>query len=309
MPRTFEHPGSVRPPTICRPDGHAAAADDLRFSICTLVNDRAQYDQMRASFEAGGFEAPGTEYLYIDNTGTGQTCAFRGLNALLAAARGRHVVLCHQDVRLLTDTHDTLVARLAALDRLDPAWALAGNAGGVSPGSLALRITDPHGADQHVGQLPARVMSLDENFIVVRRDARVGFSVDLSGFHFYGADICLNADVMGHSAYVVDFHLLHLSAGTKNLAFDDMEARFRAKWSRALAPRWMQTTCSLLRLSGDTLGRITGRLAEAPYRKLSRRLPSAAGWTRRDTAPAQAPSAPEPAATATPPPATAEVAG
>ena len=135
-----------------------------------------------------------------------------------------------------------------------------GNAGGVSPGSLALRITDPHGADQHVGQLPARVMSLDENFIVVRRDARVGFSVDLSGFHFYGADICLNADVMGHSAYVVDFHLLHLSAGTKNLAFDDMEARFRAKWSRALAPRWMQTTCSLLRLSGDTLGRITGRV-------------------------------------------------
>ncbi len=284
MPRTIEHPNAARPPVIVRPYGQPGPDDDIRFSICTLVNDRAQYEQMRASFKAGGFEAPGCEYMFIDNTGTDQTCAYRGLNAMLNAARGRHVILCHQDVRLLTDRRDTLVARLAALDLVDPAWALAGNAGGVSPGTLAVRITDPHGADQRVGHFPARVMSLDENFIVVRRDARIGFSADLSGFHFYGADICLNADIMGHSAYVIDFHLVHLSAGKKNGAFDEMEHRFRAKWSRALAPRWMQTTCSLLRLSGDTIGQITGRLAEAPFRKLSRRLPTAAGWTKPETA-------------------------
>lgn len=284
MPRTLEHPNAARPPVIVRPYGHPGPDDDVRLSICTLVNDRAQYEQMRASFKAGGFEAPACEYMFIDNTGPEQTCAYRGLNAMLNAARSRHVILCHQDVRLLTDTRDTLLSRLAALDLHDPLWALAGNAGGVSPGTLALRITDPHGADQRVGHFPARVMSLDENFIVVRRDARIGFSADLSGFHFYGADICLNADIMGYSAYVIDFHLVHLSAGKKNGAFDEMEQRFRAKWSRALSPRWMQTTCSLLRLSGDVFGQITGRLAEAPFRKLSRRLPSAAGWTRPEPA-------------------------
>lgn len=296
MPRTLEHPGTTKPPVIYRPEGQAGPAEDIRFSIGTLVNDRAQYEQMRSSFKAGGFDAPTCEYLFIDNTGVEQTCAYRGLNAILNAARGRHVILCHQDVRLLRDTRDTLVARLTELSAHDPDWALAGNAGGVSPGTLAIRITDPHGADQHVGQLPARAMSLDENFIVVRRDARIGFSQDLSGFHFYGADICLNADIMGFSAYVVDFHLVHLSGGRKNLAFEEMEAAFRAKWSRALAPRWMQTTCSLLRLSGDTLGRFTGRLAEAPYRKLSRHLPTAAGWTRPDTAQ----PVPSPAAAANP---------
>ena len=287
MPRTIEHPAAARPPSVFRAEGQAGHLEDVRYSICTLVSDRALYEEMRASFKAGGFVAPGCEYLFVDNTGTEQTCAYRGLNALLNAARGRHVILCHQDVRLLIDTCDTLTSRLAALDDHDPRWALAGNAGGVSPGTLAIRITDPHGADRRVGQFPARVMSLDENFIVVRRDARIGFSADLTGFHFYGADICLNADIMGYSAYVMDFHLAHLSGGTKNVAFDEMEANFRSKWSRALAPRWMQTTCSLLRLSGDVLGQFTGRLAEAPYRRLSRRLPAAAGWTKRDAAPAR----------------------
>jgi hypothetical protein len=285
MPRAIEPAKALTQPIVHRPDGRLGAPETIRFTIATLVNDQAQYDAMRASFEAGGFDTSSCEYLFIDNRGTEQTCAFRGLNAMLDVARGHYIILCHQDVRLITDTSDTLWNRLAALEQVDPNWALAGNAGAVSPGKLAIRITDPHGADRRVGTLPARVMSLDENFIVVRRSARIGFSRDLSGFHFYGADICLNADIMGYSAYVIDFHIAHLSAGNKAQAFEDMEAQFRAKWSRALAPRWMQTTCSLVRLSGDMLGRISGRISEAPFRMLSRRLPSAAGWSQPPSLP------------------------
>ncbi|MEW5964824.1 MAG: hypothetical protein AB1749_14835 [Pseudomonadota bacterium] len=274
----------ARPPvTISRAACEAGGTREVRYTVATLVNDAAHYDAMLTTFRNGGFSTDDCEYLYIDNTGAGQVDAFRGLNALLDAARGPYVILCHQDVRLLTDGRDTLDARLAELDALDPDWALAGNAGGVAPGELAIRITDPHGANRSVGSLPARVMSLDENFIVVRRDARLSFSRDLEGFHFYGADICLVADILGWSAYVVDFHLIHLSAGNKNTLFEDMEVKFRSKWSKALAPRWMQTTCALVRLAGTPLGQFAGRLAEAPYRKISRRLPNAAGWTRTIT--------------------------
>ncbi len=256
---------------------------DVAFTIGTLVTDPAQYAAMRQTLLEGGFTDRDCEYLTIDNTGPAQTCAYRGLDAILACARGRIVVLCHQDVRLIDGAGRlALEARLAELEARDPAWALAGNAGATSPGMLALRISDPHGSDRHVGQLPARVMSLDENFIVVKRDTRVGFSRDLSGFHFYGADLCLAADVMGYSAYVIDFHLAHLSGGRKDASFAKMERAFRDKWSYALRPRWMQTTCALVRLAGHRFGRMTGRLAERPYRSLSRRKPDAAGWTRAD---------------------------
>jgi len=254
----------------------------IRYTIATLINDPSQYAAMRASFEAGGFTGADCEYLFIDNSKSNRACAYRGLDAMLSEARGSLVILCHQDVRLLSDDRTTLDARLANLSQRDADWALAGNAGALAAGRLALRITDPHGANQHMGTLPARVMSLDENFIVVRRSARVGFSRNLSGFHLYGADLCLNAAMAGYSAYVIDFHLAHLSAGNKSDAFAAAERAFRDKWNKALSPRWMQTTCTLVHLSGDRIGQLAGRLAARPLASLNRRMGSISGGGSRD---------------------------
>lgn len=261
----------------CEPNVLTAAAyggtGTPRYTVGTLVTNIEQYAQMRVSFAAHGFDGLNSEFLYLDNRGAEQTGAFRGLNALLHAARGRYVILCHQDVLLIGDGAAALERCLAELDQRDANWALAGNAGGLGAGSLVMRISDPHGVDRRVGDLPVRVMSLDENFIVVKRSARVGCSVDLEGFHFYGADLCLNADVVGHSAWVIDFHLKHLSGGRKNADFFAAQEAFRLKWSHALRPRWMQTTCALLRLSGSGIDRAAGRLAARPLAGLLRRMP------------------------------------
>lgn len=259
-----------------------AASPEKAYTIATLVTDPGQYDAMRASFAAGGFTTKDCEYVFIDNTGTEQTCAFTGLSVALREARGRYVILCHQDVRLLQggDTRADLDCRLAELTEHDPDWAIAGNAGGVAPGQLALRISDPHGRDQHVGNLPAMVSSLDENFIVVRRNADLTFSNDLSGFHFYATDLCLVADILGWNTYVIDFHLEHLSAGnSRSRDFAVSKEHVREKWSKALRPRWIQTTCALLRLDGESLRQIVGHLLEGPVQEISRRMPGASGWT------------------------------
>jgi hypothetical protein len=249
------------------------------FTIATLVNNSEEYRGMVASFEAGGFTASDCEFLAVDNTGPVQTSAYAGLNGMLDAARAPYVILCHQDVRLIRDGRPELEERLAELDARDPNWALAGNAGGVRPGTLAVRISDPHGRDRRIGQLPQRVASLDENFIVVKRRARIGFSRDLDGFHFYGADICLVADILGYTAYVIDFHLEHSSAGRKESSFWEARAHFRAKWGRALRARWIQTTCSLIGVSGSPAAHFAAGLGAEPLAAVTKRLAGSAGWT------------------------------
>lgn len=247
------------------------AAGRTRYTIATLVTDHAQYDAMRASLHSGGFDRD-CEYLHIDNSLGEQVCAYAGLDAMLSEAAGEYVILCHQDIRLLDDDRRNLDRRLAELHDIDPLWAVAGNAGGVGPGVLAIRITDPHGADQYLGTLPQRVVSLDENFIIVRREARFSFSRDLSGFHLYGADLCLNADIAGWHAYVIDFHLAHLSGGRKDASFTRMEEAFRARWAEALRPRWMQTTCTLLHIAGTPIARLAGGVAKWPVGRVRRAL-------------------------------------
>lgn len=274
--------GCDKPTTVPARALNAGTPSDIVYTIATLVTDRGQYDLLRTSFAAGGFGADDCEYLFIDNTGAEQTCAYAGLNRALSEARGRYVILCHQDVRLIEggDTRADLDARLAGLEIHDPDWALAGNAGGAAPGQLAMRISDPHGSNRHVGDLPTRVSSLDENFLIVRRESNLGLSHDLTGFHFYGTDLCLIADTLGWHAYVIDFHIEHLSPGNKKTrSFTESKEAFRAKWSKALRPRWIQTTCALLRFDGDPLRQFVGHLLEEPVQKLSRRMPGARGWS------------------------------
>lgn len=222
----------------------------IRFSICTLVTDPGEYSEMVQSFRERGFAGADCEFLYLDNSASNAFDAFTGYNLFLMRASGDYLILCHQDVLLLDQGRSALDQRLAELDSLDPAWALCGNAGGVAGGKLAVRITDPHGADQAVGTFPARALALDENFIVARRDANLALSHDLSGFHLYGADLCILADIGGRTAYVIDFHLRHKSAGNTDAGFYAARRAAIAKYRRAFRTRWIGTTCTTFLVSG-----------------------------------------------------------
>lgn len=250
----------------------------VRYSVCTLMTSKPEYAAMLSSFRARGFIAPETEFLFIDNSNGNRATAYDGLNRLVDAARGKYVILCHQDVRLIADGRKDLDGRLAELESRDPAWAVAGNAGGTGAGRLAMRISDPHGDNRKIGDLPERALSLDENFLVLKRAARIGFSHDLQGFHFYGADICMAADVMGHTAYVIDFHLRHLSDGAISPSFYAARRAFREKWSQALRTRWMQTTCGLILLTGSRTGQAFGSAIQRHALRIALRLPFARGW-------------------------------
>jgi hypothetical protein len=231
-----------------------------RFSICTLVTDHGEYAEMVGSFRAGGFDGADCEYLYLDNSEGNAFDAFKGSNIFLLEAAGDFIILCHQDVLLLEDGRAVLEARMAELDGLDPSWALCGNAGGTAAGELVMRISDPHGADQRWGTFPSRATALDENFIVVRRDANLALSHDLTGFHVYGADLCIIADVLGRSAWVIDFHLRHKSPGRYEPAFFAAVRDTEDKYRRAFRPRRVTTTCTNFLLAAGPLRHLLRRM-------------------------------------------------
>jgi|APSaa5957512535_1039671.scaffolds.fasta_scaffold51398_1 hypothetical protein len=223
------------------------------FSICTLVTRKNEYEEMLETFYTKGFTNENSEFLYIDNSETNKADGYSGLNQFLAQSKGKYTIVCHQDIRLEFDNIYKLQECIKEIDKLDPNWSILGNAG-VSCDFFTkhIRITDPHGSDQRTSEFPAKVDSLDENFLVIKNGLNIGLSRDLSGFHFYGTDLCLQSSLRGYSAYVINFHLRHLSPGNVDNYFYSCKKDLIKKYEYALRSRFIQTTCTYMYISSFT---------------------------------------------------------
>lgn len=260
----------------------------VRYSICTLVTDMTQYNGMLESFSASGFDEKNSEFLYIDNTQENRFDGFSGTNHFISRAQGEYIIFCHQDVLLIEDDRQRLDDLLTEMDNIDSSWAVLGNAGGVRLGKLAIRISDPKGENTNTGDLPARVKSLDENFFILRKSANLGVSSFLEGFHFYATDLCINADIRGYSAYVIDFHLRHTGGASQNeesrkrrvesfrSGFFGLRRRFIDVYRKAGAGRWIETPNTRFYLSASRArnlvfnNKITYSLVKRFYRLVRR---------------------------------------
>jgi hypothetical protein len=211
------------------------------FSVCTLVTRAEQYGRMLQSFKARGLGADNAEFIIVDNRQGNSFDAYNDLNTLMATARGRYIICCHQDVELIGHGAVELEAKLEELSASDPKWAVAGNAA-IGPHGAAFRISDPSGENQNSGIFPSLVYSLDENFLVFRAEARTGLSVDLGGFHLYGTDACLQAELRGLKDYVIDFHLRHHSPGIVEASYFECLRRREENYSAAFRSRRLRAS-------------------------------------------------------------------
>ncbi|WP_295076450.1 hypothetical protein [Tabrizicola sp.] len=229
-------------------------SDGPDFSVCTLVRSQQKYDRLLASFARTGFTADNSEFLAADNREVNRFDGYDWQKALLAQARGRYVVFCHDDIELLDQGHDALLSALEVLTRAEPTWLLAGVAGGrYRPEKhhrrfLRMHISDPWGENRLMGSVPGRVETLDECFILMRRLQPVIGSHDLGGFHFYGPDLCLQAELRGGSAHVIDFLLRHHGGGTKDDDFRRARDRFIRKYAAIFPGRFLHCTTGVVHL-------------------------------------------------------------
>lgn len=236
-------------------------AFEFEFSVCTLVTNMTEYLEMCDSFVSKGFSRDICEYLYIDNSTQNTFEAYAGLNRFLQEAKGKYIILCHQDILLQDHDAGHLRSIINELDKVDPQWGAIGNAGSVNLKYRSVHIIQSSGRSNSESYLPMRVQTLDENFIVVKKSANLALSADLEGFHFYGADICLVADVLGYNSYVVDFLLIHKSEGNDDEKFYRLKQRFIHKYRRAFRPRFIGTTITRFYLSGSRLQSALGNTA------------------------------------------------
>lgn len=199
--------------------------------VFTFVNDDHQYAEMVRAFKQVGF-GPFVQLSDQDDD------PYTAINRI---GRDAYAVLCHQDVRPNNCRAAELFRRLEELDRIDPSWTVAGNAGVTRDFKVVRRLVDAFGGSTP-NDWPIKVVSLDENFLVLN-GARC--SPELSGFHMYGTDVCMYGP-----AYVIDFPLEHL--GDKRFPSGDyrqVRDRFVERWQRHHTFRYLGTPIETLFLS------------------------------------------------------------
>jgi hypothetical protein len=106
-------------------------------------------------------------------------------------------------------------------------------------------------------ELPARVATLDELLLVVRRDTPLRFDPAL-GFHLYGADICLQAAERGLAVVALGAPCYHnsRSVGLPEAFYRSAEV-FARKWSHRLP---VATPCAIIDRGGRV--NVLGNAAE-----------------------------------------------
>lgn len=202
---------------------------------------------MRKTFDAAGFNSY-SEYLTVDNSKGNVFDAYEAISSFFLHAKGAFIIIVHQDVRLI-DNRIKLEECLDTLDRDYPDWAICGNAGAKGYHQHVTYITYTSHEEKHQ-PLPCKVNSLDENFLVVKRSSGLTISADLRGFHLYGTDLCVIAKIIGHSAYVIPFMVLHLSEGNIK-ALEEAKGDFILQYGEKLNIGYVQTTCTQFYLSNS----------------------------------------------------------
>jgi len=232
-------------------------------SVVSCVNDFQRYNScVRSSFEEE--QRTGTvELIPVDNI-SNRLSAPAALNCGLKRTAGRIIVFCHQDVIFPQGWIGRLYEQISIVEKTHKNWGVLGTFGVAKNGMLAGHIVDYCGVRFHCPPLPTPVQSLDELCLIVRKDSGLAFDEDLGGFHFYGADICLEALTKGLTNFAVDACVQHLGSGKIDVSFDEAASKLYKKWRKKKPPlSVIETTCKVCRLQSGLKGIIAYKIARS----------------------------------------------
>lgn len=203
----------------------------MNFTVVSAVNSEAVLQSCLLS-------SPGLVSAAAILLKRGFRSAARAYNSALDEAKTDVLVFVHQDVFLPKGWDERLRQVLNNLSEQDPDWAVAG-AWGVHPSGnrsghlFCVGLGQELGSDFIKGH---EVRTLDEVLLIVRKSSGVRFDEKLSGYHFYGTDICLEAERLGKKCYAISAFCIHNTNGYSLLPWDFWKSyfRLRRKWKARL---------------------------------------------------------------------------
>lgn len=154
--------------------------------------------------------------------------AAKGLNDGIKASKESIIVCCHQDVILPLDFIDRLTEKLLMYPDFG-VMGVAGRAANFDPaGGCILADGTPY-----CERKEAEVLVLDECLLIIRRDSGLMFNEELTGFHCYGADICLRSALKGLKNYALDISVRHMSqTGTAGPGYWQAMAYIKERYAK-----------------------------------------------------------------------------
>lgn len=245
----------------------------MQISFVSCVNDFDVYKACVTASVLNQHEKVATELIPISNTSSSYPLAATALNRGLNDAKGNIVVFCHQDVIFPSCWLTKLVDQISIVERKYKNWGVLGTYGVALNGSYVGHVVDPRG-HRRQGSLPRIVQSLDEHCLIIRKDSGLHFDEGLGGFHFYGADLCLQAMVKGVPNFAIDACVKHLSRGKVDDSFYCLAEKLCDKWRHKKCPlAVIQTTCGVFRVKYGFKGKLAYTFSEGrrKFRKLCKR--------------------------------------
>ncbi len=211
------------------------------FSIITLTHDKSQYLNFLANLKDQKFTGS-FEIIALPNFNNEYSGCAEALNIGKDVANGKFCIYCHQDLEVPSNWLESIASHIRELDMsmvgfLGMAGASKPNDGPLSNSQGACYLSDVVNVGSGFESLAnsyrrglgkrVEVQTLDELCIIGRKNIQLRFDEKtFDHYHWYGADICLQALNVGLKNYAIDAECLHLSDGVSNFKKEDHQRKF-----------------------------------------------------------------------------------
>ena len=196
-------------------------------SLICVYNNQKQMEEM---VESTKNQDMAIEYIMIDNTKKAFPSAAQAITYGVQKAKNNVVVFLHQDIEFLSENvlNDIFTYLTQNPNSLVGAAGVKKNFGILNQKKVYSNIFHEASKERVTStpllQEPMAVFTLDECLIATTKEALQKISFDTKvcdGWHLYGADLCMQAQLKSMAVMVLPMSLWHKSAGKIDSSYFD----------------------------------------------------------------------------------------